>query len=421
MHVSLVGINHETAPITIREKAAIRAGKLHDSLSLLRSSVSQGIILSTCNRTEVYSIDSYGLNTEETIIKFLKIYLNMPDDDCCQYLYRYTDEVAMEHLFRVTSGLESMIIGEFEILGQVKYALEVAEEMGMVNLQLRHMFQSAIRISRRIREETGISKNALSISSVAVDLAAKYVGDLGNCKMLVIGAGQAGRLVAKAAKDMGTAQILVASRTKERASTLAAITDGIPINLNNSIDELKTCNIVVTCADAPHRMLDVQHVEEVMRNRPELPLVIIDIAVPRNVEPEVKQINNVVLYNIDDLTRISELNRRQREGEIHKAEKIIAAEVAMLASYKQAFKVRPVVSALMMKAEMIRSAQLNKTLKKLQQLSDEEQEWLDAMTKSIVTKILKDPIQFLKTNGDSNQNYNDIVCRLFQLDMEKRR
>jgi len=419
MHISLVGINHRTAPIAIREKAVVRVGKLHDSLSLLRSYIPQGIILSTCNRTEVYTTDSDVRHAKTATLNFLKAHLDIPDADLRQHAYISKDEAAVEHLFRIACGLESMIVGEFEVLGQVGQALEVTEKARMAKLPLRHLFQSAVRTGRRVREETDISKNALSVSSVSVDLAAKIIGDFGSCKMLIIGAGEAGRLVAKAARDRGTPQILVASRTQERASTLATALGGTPVSLNNLVEELSTCNIAVTCADAPHWIVNVRQVEAAMRNRPELPLMIIDIAVPRNVEPAVEQINNVFLYNIDDLTQISDLNRRQRVGETEKAEEIIAAEVARFAFWWQALKVRPVVSALMSKAENIRGAQLSRTLKKLHPLSDEERDSLEAMTKSIVTKILQDPIRHLKANINSN-DCTEVVRELFRLDREKR-
>jgi len=417
MKLSLVGVNHQTAPIIIREKVAISTGKLSDSLALLRSHIPHGIILSTCNRTEIYTADGDGQRAREASLSFLKAQLGTADTDLLPYVYVSDDKAAVEHLFRVAGGLESIIVGEFEVLGQVGQALEVAEKAGMVNLPLRHLFQSAIRTGRRTRELTAISKNALSVSSVAVDLAAGIVGDLKKCKMLVIGAGEAGRLVAKVAKERGTPQIVVASRTRQRALALAEAVGGIATELNRLAEELSTTDIVVTCAGAPHRILRVHQVEEAMRKRPEHPLVIIDIAVPRDVEPVVKQISNVYLYDIDDLTEVSSLNRRQREGEIQKAERIIADEVEQFATWWRDLDLRPVITALMCKAEEIRCTQLNMTLKKLRPLSDEEQESLEAMTKSIMTKILKDPIEYLKANGNSEST--EMVTELFQLDKEK--
>lgn len=415
MQLSLVGVNYQTAPITIREKVSIGTEKLYDSLDLLRSYVPQGIILSTCNRTEIYTVaDGDG---EKAILAFLKSRLYITDRGLLEYVYVSKNREAAEHLFRVASGLESMIVGEFEVLGQVRQALEIAEKAGTSNLPLRHAFYGAIRTGRRVREETGIGKNALSVSSVAVDLAAGVVGDLTRCKMLVIGAGEAGRLVAEVARKRGISQMVIASRTKERAQAMAAALHGTHIDLSNLSEELRSADIVITCAGAPHRIMDVSCVDEVMMRRSEIPLVIIDIALPRNVEPEAGRIRNVFLYNMDNLTGISNLNRKKREAEISRAEEIIKGEVDKFASWCHDFEVRPVIGALMSKAEEIRLAQVNKTLKKFSQLSDEQRESLEAMTKSIVTRILKDPIQYLKKNG--NGNHTEILRDLFQLNIEE--
>jgi len=418
MIISLVGIDHQTAPVGIREKVAISTKKLYDALPVLRSYIPRGIILSTCNRTEVYTINSDTRHAEKASLDFLKAHVNIPNIDLLQHVYCSTDKAAVEHLFRVACGLESMIVGEFEVLGQVGHALEVAERAGMVNLPLRHIFQSAIRTGRRVREETGISRNALSVSSVAVDLAAGIVGDLKAGKMLVIGAGEAGRLVTKAAKDRGISHIVVVGRTQERASALAAQLGGTPVTPSNLGEELFTTNIVVTCAGAPHRILSVGQIKQAMEKR-RLPLVIIDIAVPRNVEPAVGQIRNVFLYNIDDLTGLSALNRRQRENEIQKAVQIINDELDNFASWWQEFKVRPLIRALMSKAEGIRRSHLDRTMRKLPYLTEEEQYSLRMMTKAIVSKILKDPIQYLKANGSNN--YAEMVKEIFRLDEEDQR
>jgi glutamyl-tRNA reductase len=418
MKISLVGINHQTAPVATRERVAISTNKLYEALLMLRSHISQGIILSTCNRTEVYTIDSADRHAEKSSLDFFRTRLDIPDDKLLQYVYLLEDRTAVEHLFRVASGLESMIIGEFEVLGQVGHALEIAEKVGMVNLPLRHTFQNAVRTGRRVREETGISRNALSVSSVAVDLAAGVVGHFKERKMLVIGAGEAGRLVAKVAKDRGISHMVVVGRTKERASALAAQIGGTPVNSSNLGKELLTTNIIVTCAGAPHRILSADQVNLAMEKRPEVPLVVIDIAVPRNVEASVGQITNVFLYNIDDLTELSNLNRDQRENEIQKASQIVADELDKFALWWQEFKVRPLIRAMVSKAEKIRRSHLERTIKKLPNLTEEEQYSLDMMTKAIVTKILNDPIHSLKANGYSNHNYAELVKQLFQLNVE---
>jgi glutamyl-tRNA reductase len=415
MRISLVGIDHQTAPVAIREKVAISTRKLDDALPMLGSFISRGIILSTCNRTEVYTIDSDARHAEKASLDFLRARLGIPDAALRQHVYLLEDRTAVEHLFRVASGLESMIVGEFEVLGQVGHALEAAERAGMVNLPLRHIFQSAIRTGRRVREETGISRNALSVSSVAVDLAAGVVGDLKRGKMLVIGAGEAGRLVAKAAKDRGISKMVVVGRTEERALALAAQLGGTPVSSSALGEELLTANIVVTCAGAPHRILSVGQVKRAMVKR-QLPLVIIDIAVPRNVEPAAARIKNVFLYNIDDLTGLSNLNRKQRQSEIRKASQIIDDELGKFALWWQEFKVRPLIRAMMGKAEEIRRSHFDRTVKKLPRLTEEEQYSLEMMTKAIVSKILKDPVQYLKVNG--SKNYAEMVREIFRLEEE---
>ena len=418
MQISLVGINHHTAPLAIREKAAISSGRLADSLSSLRSHVPQGVILSTCNRTEIYTTTNSNEDaTEKAILDFLKVMLEVPDGELLKYIYAYRDMEAVRHLFRVASGLESMVVGEYEVLGQVRQALEVAEKTGVINLPLRHAFQSAIRTGRLVRERTGISRNALSVSSVAVDLAAGAVGNLKKCAMLVIGAGEAGRLVAEVAIKRGVSLMVIASRTRDRAQALASVLNGVPTDFSDLDKELSVANIVVACAGAPHRILGVNRIEAAMKKRPELPLVIIDIAVPRNVEPEVSNIRNVFLYDIDDLTGIADLNHQQRKNEIQRAEQIINSEVNKFDCWWHDLEIRPMVGALMSRAEEIRLTQLNKTLKRLPPLSDEQRENLETMTKSIVSRILKEPIQYLKTNGNNCQT--ELVKELFNLKAER--
>ncbi len=419
MHVNVVGVNHNTTPLRFLERLAITTPQLHDSLLLLRQQVSHGIILSTCNRTEVYTVASDAYPIEQSSINFLKTRADIPDDDLLPHIYRHKDETVFEHLFRVASGLDSMIIGEFEVLGQVGRALEAAEKARMVNLPLRNLFRHAIRTGRRVREETLISKNALSVSSVAVDLATRIVGDLSSCKILVIGAGETGKLVAKAAKKRGASQLIVYNRSRERASALAETLGTATVATGNLMEELSTADIAISCTAAPHMVLKLQQVQKAMSTRPDCPLVIIDIAVPRDVDPEVKLIKNVFLYNIDNLTETSALNRKQREGEIQKSIGIIKNEVDKFTTWWQALEVRPVVSAMTKKGEDIRRAQLDKTLKKLPGLSDEERGSLEAMTKAIVTKILNDPIQYLKKNPRNKRDYIQMVNELFQLNGRK--
>ncbi len=417
MRINLAGINHQTAPVAVREKAAISSRKLDDALLAMKPDIPRGIILSTCNRTEVYTIEPDNPDRKAGL-DFFRERLVIPEAELLRYVYMLNDGVAVEHLFRVASGLESMIAGEYEVLGQVGYALEAAEKAGMVHLPLRHIFQSAIHTGRRVREETGISRNAISVSSVAVELAARAVGKFSGCKMLVIGTGEAGRLVAQAAKDRGIGRTVVVGRTLERARVLAEQLGGTPVSIDSLDEELVDANIVISCSGAPHYTLNVGQVKRAMAGRPKLPLVIIDIAVPRNVEPTVGRIDSIFLYNIDDITRLSNENLKQREHEIAKTERIVAEELESFNSWWREFEVRPLIKAMMSKAEEIRSAHLKRTLKKLHGLTEEEKYSLEMMTRAIVSKVLKDTISSLKANGHADYNYTEMVKQLFQLDIK---
>jgi glutamyl-tRNA reductase len=418
MHINLVGINYQTAPIEIREKAAISLERLPDSLTALRKYVSHGVILSTCNRTEIYASADDSHDVKKACDDFLREYLQIAVDGLSTFMYSKRDSALVEHLFRVASGLDSMIIGEYEVLGQVKQAWELAEEAGMSNMALRHIFHSAIRTGRLARDETGISKYALSVSSVAVNKALDINPDLSDAKLVVIGAGEAGRQVVRVARSRGTAQIVVISRTQARAMHLTEQCGGRPVGTDKLACELANADIVITCAASPHAILHRKHVVEAMSKRPELPMIIIDIAMPRNVEHTVKGIANVHLFNIDDLNELADKNRVQRELEIAAVEKIIERESDLLVKWWKAYKLRPSVKALMAKAEKIRSNQCNKSLKKLTSLSDEDRQTIDVLTTSIVDKLLRDPILYLKSPGnkwDSDERA-DIVKELFKLD-----
>lgn len=412
MHLSLIGINHSTGTVALRERAAANNGQVHEALESLHSYTPDGVILSTCNRTEIYYVTGHN-DSGRAGLDYLVARTGIPAGELRPHTYILSDKEALKHLFEVTSGLDSMIIGEYEVLSQVRQSYEAADRAAMVDLPLRMVFQSAIGTGRRVRDETGISRNALSVSSIAVDMAAEQVHRLADCQMLVIGAGQAGRLVAKAAKKRGVSRIVVASRSHETASSLVAELGGKPVTLLNLSEELIASHIVVTCAAAPHWLLEFAQVKEAMTHRPDMPLVIIDIGIPRNVEPTVGGIGNVFLHNIDDLTRISERNRGQRESEIQAASAIIADEVEHFSAYWDEFHARPVVSALMQKAEDIRRRQWEKTIGKIHGLSEEDREMLESMTRSIVTRILKEPIGRLKKCQDAE--YARVVNELFQL------
>jgi len=421
MQVCVVGVNYRTTPVVIRGRLAIGTSQLQDALLSLHNYVHQGIILCTCNRTEVYTVVEEGAPSESATIDFLSARANLSPTELRQHVYVYHGEAAVKHLFRVAAGLDSMIIGEFEILGQVRRALEEAEKSGLAGLPLLSLLRYAVRVGRRVRTETDISKSALSVSSAAVDFAARVVGDIKRCKIVVIGAGEAGKLVAKASRQRGASQIVVVSRSREKGIELAEMLHGKWVAMENLEEQLAACDIAISCTGAPHTVLKLETVQSVMSLHPEHPLVIIDIAVPPDVESGVKQVSNVFLYDIDELTKICDSNYNQRMDEIHTATEVVDDELERFMSDWQELEVRPIIAALVEKAEGIRQAQLGLTLKKLPQLSEEELSHLEAMTKAIVNKMLREPIQCLKNGHSKREDYIRALSELFRLDGKKPR
>jgi len=414
--ICAVGINYSTTPISVRERVSIPKGQMQDALASLRNYVSKGVILATCNRTEVYAVDDDSHSAEQSIREFLKDWASLSEDELAPYLYAHHNYKAMRRLSKISAGLYSMILGEHEILGQVRQALEDAEKAQMVNQPLRRLFQSAISTGRRVRDETNISRNALSVSSVAVDLAAKVTGDIHNCKVLLIGAGEAGKLVVRALAQRGVSQISVTSRSLKSAQELASVLGGKAIDINEMRTEIAAADIVISCTGSPHYVIHREFVENAMSARPDRSLVIVDIAVPRDAEPEIGQIEGVFLYDIDDLNDVLGVNRDEREQEVAAALAIITAELEHLLSWWQTLEMQPTIRALMQMAESVRQQQLNLTLKKLPPLSPEQQDNLEAMTKSIINKVLQNPIQCLRDNGHQNGDFVQVVRDLFALD-----
>lgn len=417
MHLSVVGINNESAPITIREKLAISAERLPEALLQLRRYSPNSLILSTCNRTEIYAAAGELRDAEKAAVNFLRYYANVHDDILEPCIYILSGMPLVEHLFRVACGLNSLVIGEYEVLGQVRQALMAAENTGMANLPLRHIFYSAIRAGRKAREETGISKYALSVSSIAINRAMDIVSDIRKSKLIVIGAGEAGRLAARVAADRGASNIVIMSRKEGNAARLTRQLGGRPAGISRLPDELIDADIVIACAASPHAILHFHQVFETMRERVERPMIIIDIAIPRNVEPGVGNIKGVHLCNIDDLNSEADANRTQRETEITAVERMIQKEVDRLSKWWEIYNVRPAIKTLMAKAEKIRSSQYSRTLKKLTALTEEEKRAVELLTTSIVDKILRDPILYLKSDDDGHGTNRALVVRqLFRLD-----
>jgi glutamyl-tRNA reductase len=416
--VYLTGISYDTAPLSVREGLSIPKGRIQEAMAELSRYVNSGVILATCNRTEVYTVGDEKHSPAESIQAFLCEWSGFSQEQLAPHLHTAQGRDAVMHLMETAAGLCSMIVGEWEIQGQVRQALQAAEEASMADAPLKKLFQHAIRVGRRVRDETEISKNALSVSSVAVDLAAKAVGDVRSSRVILIGAGQAGKLVARAFAQRGAADISIINRSLACAEELAKSVGGRAVELSKLRGEMGAADIVISCTGAPHAVVDSDLVSNVMRARPSRPLVIVDIAVPRDVDPDVKRIYGVHLYDIDDFMKVSKTHRKAREREIARAVGIIDEEMDRFAEQWHAMGVKPVVDALMQRAEDIRRRQLQLTLKKLPPLSEEEMASIEAMTKSIVHKILHNPVECLKSNGHDDGAMVEVVKELFDINIE---
>lgn len=406
--IAVVGLNHKTAPVSLRQRVALSPSLLKEALQTLSKYMSQGVILSTCNRTEVYTTCSTQSSPAKAL-EFLSAQSGIAAEELAPHLYTLWEKEAVSHLFRVAAGLESMILGEYEVLGQVRRASEEAESSDLVAYPLLELFQQAVRVGRKVRDETDISKNAASVSSAAVMLAKKLFGDLEHRQVLLIGAGEAGTLVAKALVKVGACQVTVANRSYSRSAALAAEVKGAAIPFQQLSEALSQADILISCSAAPHYIVKPPIVRQVMEARPSRPLMAIDIAVPCDIDPEVKNVQGVTLYNIDDLSSVAEANLQLREQETGKATAIIDVEVSKFMAWRNTRDMAPIIKALVDKAEEIRTAQLSRALGEIPDLSAEDRVRLDAMTRAIVNNLLHKPISCLKKqNGHNIQTIKEI-------------
>ncbi len=412
----LLGVSHVTAPVEVREKMALTKEQLLQALGMVKSYVGQAAILSTCNRVEVYATVPEARRGVEQLGQFLRDYHGFSSPDFLRYYYVHFDKDAVRHLLRVASGLDSMVLGEDQILGQIRQALRLAEAAGTAGWPLSNLLREALRVGKRARTETQISRYSVSVSSVGVEKAKQVLGDLGSRSVLIVSAGEMGKLAGKIVRDSGARRITVTSRTFQRAADLAARLGGQAMPFDRLVEVIADADIVISSTGASGFVLGPDAVAQAMSLRPQRPLVVIDIAVPRDVDPAVARIDNVHLFDIDDLQSVSQASLHERQREAVKAECIIDAEVPRLMRWWQTLKVVPTIAELRQRAEAICQREVAKTLKKMPDLSEEEQARLDAMTQAIVKKLLHHPITYLKKNsGDGS--YLEMVRRLFNLDV----
>ena len=414
MFVFLTGLSYRSAPLAVRETLSIAGDRLPSALATLERHAGRGVILSTCNRTEVYSVVRDEEHGRAAFDGFVKDELGVDPDYLRPHLYTLEEDAAVGHLFRVASSLDSQIIGESEILGQVRDAFGTASRAGMAGGALAHLFHSAIRTGKRARTETAIGRNALSVSRACVELARLALGDLGSKRGLVVGVGEASRLAAQALRDAGLGELTVANRTRAHAEELAESLGGEAASLDELPRLLAAADVVVTSTGAPDFVITREQIESAMAGRAHRPLLVVDIALPRDVEPTAANVPGVQLHTLDDLEAIAEANRREREAEASKVEAIVAQEVERFRSWWDARGVTPTIASIRHQAEAVRAAEVSRTMPKLNGLSPAQAERIDAMTKALVKKLLHGPTKSLRERRD--ESFTQSARELFGLD-----
>ncbi|RLA88616.1 MAG: glutamyl-tRNA reductase [Deltaproteobacteria bacterium] len=422
MNLVLLGINHRTAPLEIREKLAGGLQDLSAGYQALRhlAGLKEVLLYSTCNRVEVLFTTADPPKTVPRVQTFLINLADLPTEEQERIMYIHQEGEAVQHLFRVASGLDSMVMGEPQILGQVKEAYRLATQQQATGAILNRLLHKTFFVAKRVRSETGIGCQAVSVSYAAVELARKIFGTLTNKTALLVGAGEMAELAVEHLKRYGVSQIIVANRTLERALKLARRFRGDAISLAELECQLLRIDIMISSTGATEQILTRDQIKKAMRLRKQQPLFLIDIAVPRDLDPEINTLDNVYLYNIDDLQGIIEVNRRYRQQEAVRAERIIAAEALKFLQWRESLAVYPTIIALQKKADQICQHELKKTLSQLGPLTPAQIKSLQVLTQSITHKLLHDPILYMKRNHHPKDTSREInyIRRLFNLDQE---
>lgn len=412
--ITLAGLSHHTAPIEVREQLAPDADALPLVLARAREALGPSALLSTCNRLELYVM---GHHEPNAVRAFLATALGGGDAAAAEPFHVLHDLDAVRHLYGVASGIDSMVLGEPEVLGQVRAAFSSAVAAGNDDVVLSHLFHTAIRTGRRARTETGIGTGALSVSSIATQQARAWLQDLTRASVLVIGAGEAGQLAAQSLVEFGVGEVVVANRTLARAQALAAALGGRAIPFDAIPDALDTVQVVIAAADAPRPLVSAETVAAAMQRRDGAPLLLIDIGVPRDIEPGVRDLAGVQYFDVDDLEAIADRNSTARSAETGAVERIVDEEVARFATWFAQRDVIPTIAALTEHAEQLRQREVQKTLRRVRpELADAThvQELLDVLSKAMVRQLLADPIAVLREQEDADL-HAEVVQRLFRL------
>lgn len=418
MHLLTLGLNHTTAPVEVRERLAFAEDDQPDSLRQLREGygLSEVAILSTCNRSEIYAA-SDGPHLEP-VRRYLAEQRHLDVVELAPCFYEYIDADAATHLFRVSSGIDSLVIGESQILKQVREALETSQAVGSARLVINEVFQRALRVGKRARTETDIGRGHLSVSTAAVELASQIFDNLESRSALLLGAGEMIELTAQYLIDTGLTRFVVANRTVDRAADLARRFQGEAVALDAISDRLLEVDIVIASTAAPGYVLAADTVRKAMSKRRGRPLFLIDIAVPRDIDPAVRDVDNVFLFDIDDLETVVASNRQDREGEILRVQAIVDEELGNFLHWFNALSAGPLIRALRQQAAGLQTAELERWTGKLHHLSEEDRQLVEQVLRGYANKLLHQPLVQIRELANRDDGYLrlDTVRRLFDLD-----
>ena len=420
MKLQLIGVNHNSAPVEVRERLAIPEWRLAEACRQLveHPGVEEGMILATCNRVELIA---HLKNGSGDLRAFLRDYFQVDLDQFERHLYEYHEQDAIRHVFRVAASLDSMVLGEPQILGQVKEAYATARAVGAVRAQLDQLLTRAFAVAKRVRTETAVGSSAVSVASVAVELAKKIFGNLKGKHVYLVGAGKMSELAARHLLAHGCASIFVANRTYDRAAYLAEKFDGQAIHFEELYETCDRGDIVITSTGAPHAIFRPEHGELFLSRRKNRPMFFIDIAVPRDVDPEMNKLDGIFVYDIDDLQQAVSAHVADRKKEADRAEAIIDSEVERFQARIQTLDVVPTIVSLQDHLETIRQAEIDRVRGRLGPLTPDQEMAVDTLTRGIVNKIMHTPIRTLKTAAREPEAITliDQVRRLFNLQQEE--
>ncbi|ACO03753.1 MAG TPA: glutamyl-tRNA reductase [Persephonella sp.] len=417
MEIFAVGLNYKTAPVDVREKLAISEDQLSGLLKKISeiNSIYEVSILSTCNRVEIYGVTDDPDDAFNRIVQILSSYSGLQKNELEKYLFKLTGREAIKHIFKVSASLDSMVIGEPQIVCQFKDAFTKAREEKTVRHILTRLFDKALNVSKKIRTSTGISKRAVSISYAAVELAKKIFGDLSDKNVLLLGAGEMAELAARHLSSSGVKHIFVSNRTFEKAVQLAEEFGGSAIRFDKLFEFLPESDIVIVSTGAKEPILRKEHFEEINRIRKGDPVFIIDISVPRNVAEDVNDVDNVYLYNIDDLKVVVDKNLEERKLAALSAEMMLDEEVHKFEHWLNQLKVAPLITKIRNYADEIREYQLEKLFNQMPYLNEKERENIDLAVRAIINKLLHRPTMYIKDKASKENKdfYVDILDEMF--------